>query len=285
MKRLNPIHHILLLCSCCFSFIHAGELIRHDGVKYIAHAANDGDSFMAEIDGRTHMLRLYFVDCPETTLGAETDRRRVREQARYFGIESAAPVIQFGKIAREHVADILKKKSFPVYSSFARAPGRSGKPRVYSMVELTGGIDLAEHLVRNGLARAHGVKRRRPDGTPGDEYYTYLQDLELAAALQGKGLWKYSLPDKLAELRKEQRDEERELEVYAFGAFSTLSSDDPIDLNNTSVEILQQLKGVGPVLANRIMKAAPYRKVTDLMDVDGIGPGLMEKITPFVTVK
>jgi len=63
----------------------------------------------------------------------------------------------------------------------------------------------------------------------------------------------------------------------------------PVDLNRATSEDLQQLPGVGPAMAERILQ---YRKenqgfasVDDLNNVRGIGPKKFEKIKPFVIVK
>jgi competence protein ComEA len=63
----------------------------------------------------------------------------------------------------------------------------------------------------------------------------------------------------------------------------------PIDLNRAMSDELQQLPGVGPAMANRILQ---YRKdnrgftsVDDLNNVNGIGPKKLEKIKPFAIVK
>jgi len=63
----------------------------------------------------------------------------------------------------------------------------------------------------------------------------------------------------------------------------------PIDLNRATSEDLQQLPGVGPAMADRILQ---YRKenqgftsVDDLNNVRGIGPKKFEKMKPFVMIK
>jgi len=63
----------------------------------------------------------------------------------------------------------------------------------------------------------------------------------------------------------------------------------PIDLNRATAENLQQLPGVGPAMAERILQ---YRKenqgfttVDELNNVRGIGPKKFEKMQPFVIVK
>src|SRR5207253_3002293 len=61
----------------------------------------------------------------------------------------------------------------------------------------------------------------------------------------------------------------------------------PIDINRASEEQLQQLPGIGPELARRIVevrRVAPFRSVNDLRRVRGIGAKTLEKLRPFVTV-
>jgi len=62
-----------------------------------------------------------------------------------------------------------------------------------------------------------------------------------------------------------------------------------VNLNRASVDELQTLPGVGPVLAQRMVawrKAhGRYRTVEELQEVKGIGKKRMEQLRPLVTVK
>lgn len=62
-----------------------------------------------------------------------------------------------------------------------------------------------------------------------------------------------------------------------------------IDVNRASVDQLQALPGVGPVLAARIVayreSHGPFRSVEDLLGVSGIGPKSLEQLRPHVVVR
>jgi competence ComEA-like helix-hairpin-helix protein len=57
-----------------------------------------------------------------------------------------------------------------------------------------------------------------------------------------------------------------------------------VDLNTATGKELQSIKGIGPVLAERIIAGRPYRTVDDLLKVKGIGPKRLENIRPYFTV-
>jgi competence protein ComEA len=226
--------------------------------------------------GRTEVVRLYFVDCPETSATTETDQRRVREQSSYFGLDDHRITMGFGRRAAEEVREVLQKP-FTVHTAFARALGRSAKPRIYAFVTLADGRDLGEHLVAAGLARSHGVGRTTKQGTGTDEAKAHLDDLELGAAIGRKGIWERTNPDKLVSMREAGREEDRQLRE-AFG----LKVDEKLDANSASVDEMVLLPGVGPVLAERIVDGRPYTSLEDLRRVPGLGgktfEGLRDKL-------
>ena len=51
-----------------------------------------------------------------------------------------------------------------------------------------------------------------------------------------------------------------------------------IDINTASHEELQELHGIGPVLADGIIDNRPFASVDDLIEVSGIGPATMDGI-------
>lgn len=61
-----------------------------------------------------------------------------------------------------------------------------------------------------------------------------------------------------------------------------------IDLNTADAALLEELPGVGPAIAQRIIdhrqSNGPFRSVDDLLEVSGIGPATLEKIRDRATV-
>ncbi|MBW4587059.1 photosystem II complex extrinsic protein PsbU [Aetokthonos hydrillicola Thurmond2011] len=49
-----------------------------------------------------------------------------------------------------------------------------------------------------------------------------------------------------------------------------------IDLNNTNVRAFQQYPGLYPTLARKIISSAPYQKVEDVLNIQGLSPRQQE---------
>jgi len=59
----------------------------------------------------------------------------------------------------------------------------------------------------------------------------------------------------------------------------------PLDINRATEQELQQLPGIGPTLARRIIQARPFRTVEDLRRVRGIGAKTLDKLRPLVILE
>lgn len=62
----------------------------------------------------------------------------------------------------------------------------------------------------------------------------------------------------------------------------------PINLNTASAVELQQVPGIGPATADKILKMrksyGPFKSVDDLRAIKGIGPKRLEKMRKYLTV-
>ena len=268
MKRLVAVLTLALATAAA-----GQELQKFEGCRMVDSDWADGDSFPVKLpDGQEIVLRLYYVDCNETSATTETDQRRVRGQSSYFGIDDHQVTLASGRLAAGEVRKLLTEP-FTVHTAFAAAPGRSAKPRTYGFVTLADGRDLGEVLVGDGLARSFGLRRGTPDGRTTDAAEAQMDDLELGAAIARRGIWAETDAQRLISLREAQRAEERELQE-AFGP----RAGEPIDPNTASVDEIMLLPGIGEVLAERIVKGRPYKTIDDLRRVPGVGDKVFAKL-------
>ena len=89
-------------------------------------------------------------------------------------LKSIGTVLDFGKQAAEFTQRVLSKP-FTIHTSYAKAPGGSG--RYYAFVETRDGHDLGRILIKQGLARIHGVTRSTPYGASSKTMRAQLGDL------------------------------------------------------------------------------------------------------------
>jgi predicted flap endonuclease-1-like 5' DNA nuclease len=66
--------------------------------------------------------------------------------------------------------------------------------------------------------------------------------------------------------------------TYSYTSSSSSSSKSKLDLNEATFEDLTDIKGIGKVLADKIMMYKPYNSFSDLACVPGIGPVLQSRI-------
>lgn len=274
----------LFLTLLCFTgrFLQAQDLEEIGPCTYVATNWADGDSFLVKLPGgKEQVFRLYYVDCIEQSVSDTSDKRRLREQSRYFGVTDYLTAVEHGKKAADFTAGALKQP-FTIHTAYADARGRSGKPRFYAFVRTSEGRDLGHLLVENGLARAFGLGRETPGGTSRDEWDAHLKDLELVAAIGRKGIWAHSDAAQIVAMRKEEREEMRGLEAID-DALVVAPPSEPVDVNTASIEDLMRT-GLRESLADAVVKKRPFEKIEDLLDVRGIGPVTFQKVRPYLVV-
>ena len=63
----------------------------------------------------------------------------------------------------------------------------------------------------------------------------------------------------------------------------------PVDLNGANAAALEELPGIGPVLAQRILEVRAarggFRNAEELLDVPGIGPATLARLQPLVRIE
>jgi len=247
------------------------------GGHYLVKRANDGDSFHISIQGKEYIFRLYFVDAPETT---SEFRDRVEEQASYFGV-TVDQVLKLGELAKTYTREKLSGP-FLVRTCWEDAMGRSRMQRFYAFVQTSNG-DLGEQLVENGLARIHGASAKPEALSSAGSELRKLADLERKAKQEKVGGWGTNEGRRLA--RAQHPESEKSIDPFdkffhpesvpasaTPAPFSSrLQPETKLDVNTASQAELENISGIGPVIAERIIATRPFKSADDLRSVKGIG--------------
>ena len=180
--------------------------------------------------------------------------------------------------------------------------GRSKMERFYAFIEVDH-HDLGEELVANGLARLHGTETRPPGMNSVEVEWNKLEQLERTAKQQKVGAWGVSVGRLNARVESKEQ-----YSADSFDAFfhperlratptpiPSLANQPPIlpshssgaaltkklDVNTATKQELDAVPGIGPVIAQRIIAARPFKSADDLRKVHKIGAKTYEKIRPF----
>ena len=191
---LSSFPRIILLVLCLAAWQRASAATKPwetlTNCQYVVNESNDGDSFHVRTGTNEFLVRLYFVDTPETNLKYA---ERTRLQSEYFGA-TLEETMKAGRQAREVTRDAMREP-FVVTTRWASAGGRSKEPRYYGFVQV-GTNNLAEILIRKGLALPKGVRPNLPSGEKATAYVDRLLALEAEAKKQKAGLWASSTEKK-----------------------------------------------------------------------------------------
>lgn len=263
------------------------------------------------------------MDTPET---GDTNRgadRQVAEQASHFGVSEEA-VIEVGRYAKQATAQMLSRP-FTVMTQGASALGNSALGRTYGFVTTSDGKDLAEELVRNGLARSHGTAAA-PPGKSSQTLRAKYDKLEARARRDRVGIYSpdpqrtiaRAGKDSPAEQEEESPQEKQSAEpadilpgmptmrpihipgivieepsIYPRGSTpkpkahtpAPAKSENFININTATKSELETIEGIGPALAERIIQGRPYETLEGLHHVKGIGPTKFEALRKAATVE
>ena len=245
--------------------------------RYLPNAANDGDSFHVRARGKEYIFRLYFVDAPETD---DSIPDRLTEQAKYFRV-ATAEALEIGHEAERFTQEMLAQP-FTVRTCLQDARGRSHLPRYFAFVQTEKG-DLSESLVANGLARVYGAASDAPGMNKAAAEWRNLQQFESKAQQQRIGGWgiRAGRLDVRAPMQPGPSDDSFEAFFHPDSASRSTTVSTKLDINLASLEALQNIPGVGNVLAKRIVDSRPYKSADDLRHVKGIGAKKYEKLRPY----
>jgi len=252
-----------------------------EGCRLVSTPINDGDSFKVQHKDQTFIVRLYFVDCPETY---DNYMARVRDQARYFSI-AEADVIAAGKVATAFTEKFLRGE-FTVVTRWTDA--RGGKERRFFALVRKNDLILSSELIRNGFARIYGMptKGNRPDGVSPRAYLRELKQYERAAQASMIGIWGDATRSlQLAGLNQLDANVEatsfsKKLKVNTTAAATIGRRTSKLILNTAGAAELETLPGIGPALASDIIAARPIAAIDDLLEIPGI---TLSKIDVFRT--
>ena len=249
--------------------------------RLIDHPSNDGDSFHVSHGDKEYLFRLYLVDAPETNA---RDPGRLIEQAKYFEI-SVPQAIEVGEAAKTFAREKLSKP-FTVFTHLSEAMGSSKIDRLYGFVQTNEG-DLAEQLVRAGLARVHGMRGAPPGAKTSKDEVAKLQQLESKARDEKIGGWGITSgrmnaspaqPGEFSLFVAGKETESRGKSAQARDQDAALVR---IDINTATEKELEMIPGIGPKTAERIIAARPFNSADDLKSVDGISDKKYAKFRPY----
>lgn len=162
----------------------------------VSNRGNDGDSFLVKLpNGRTEIVRLYFVDTPESAFksygGGRNNHDRIAQQAADMGRITSHQVVNIGKKAKEFALTHLAKNPFTIHTQWD-SPFNDKRYHAFVVLDYNRQSRfLHELLVEKGYARIHTKGGELPDGTSERKQEDHLLDLQRSAQSNKSGAWAF----------------------------------------------------------------------------------------------
>ena len=163
-----------------------GRYETYTGCTLVEDRTNDGDSFRVKLpSGRTEVIRLYFVDCPESAFktysGGQNNYARIDDQATDMGGITPQQAVEIGEKAKEFTLSLLGKEPFTLHTVW-NSPFKDKRYSGFIVIHYNGkNRFLHEILIEKGYARIHTKGAQLPDGTSERKQKDHLRDLQRTA--------------------------------------------------------------------------------------------------------
>jgi len=152
--------------------------------------------------------------------------------------------------AKEGLARVFDREKSAVYSSGQTTTNNDGETFELAFINTARGL-FSARLMADGLADPGGAGATLPDGT-------------------GEIIYEREMSETWRKAESAERGQ--------FGDLKPPPIDKRINLNTATSAELQELPGVGPSTAAKIIAARPIRSVAKLKKIDGIGRATFEKL-------
>jgi endonuclease YncB( thermonuclease family) len=162
--------------------------------QLVKNRSNDGDSFLVRLpDDREVMVRLYFVDAPESAFkrygGGETNFKRISDQAADLGNITPEQAVEIGVKAKNYSLQQLSARPFTIHTAWD-SPFKDNRFHAFVEIQENGKPRwLHERLIELGLARIKTKPADLPDGTPAEKQREHLRSLERKSRKSESGVW------------------------------------------------------------------------------------------------
>lgn len=228
--------------------------------------------------------------------------------------------LELGELAKTYTREKLSGP-FLVRTCWEDAMGRSRMQRFFAFVQTNTG-DLGEQLVENGLARLHresgkpeglssaaselrklntlerkakqekvggwganegriAVRAKEPESEKGVDPFDKFFHPEMTPASVTPSARTSSSPATVPLSSTSSRASVAPIQPTTPDSISSIP-ETKLDVNTASQSELENIPGIGPAIAQRIIDARPFKSADDLRNIKGIGAGKRyEKIRPY----